>query len=169
MKNEHNERSLFDVDPDNPPQGEPLKQPVPFPLSIEGSAAQARGAAGVHVEERAAPGPPAQLPTQKAQSVRQPGGIGVEKVGSTPYHPTSGGASCGSHDGGMGADTHSAPYPADVGWTPVPHALFGSWSLPMQLAYCAARDDASAAQERDPWWAEFYRVRAASYRAEARL
>lgn len=59
---------------------------------------------------------------------------------------------------------------AEVGtssWTPVPLALFVSWSVPMQLAYCAARDERSAAQERDPEFKAFYLQRAADYRREA--
>lgn len=49
-------------------------------------------------------------------------------------------------------------------WREVPQPLFDSWSVPMQLVYCATRDEDSAATTYDPEWAEFYAARAALYR-----
>ena len=81
------------------------------------------------------PGLSAQLPTQKVQSVRQSGGMGEEKEGSSPYHP----------------------------WREVPQALFLSWSVARQFDYCARRDrDAarSCLNQKDAAW---YLERALSY------
>lgn len=48
-------------------------------------------------------------------------------------------------------------------WQEVPQARFLSWSDEMQRAYCAARDDDSAAHADDPWLEEFYLRRAIAY------
>lgn len=47
-------------------------------------------------------------------------------------------------------------------WQEVPQALFLSWSYPRQLAYCAARDEATAREL--PEDAEWYLARAARYK-----
>lgn len=103
----------------------------------------------------AAPGPPAQLPTQKAQSVRQPGWMGGEKVGSSPYHQDAdGGGSC-----------HQAGESPATDWREVPQATFLSWPEATQLAYCSARDEHAAldaeGRGEDP---AFYLERAEGYR-----
>lgn len=93
-----NQPSFFDVDTDTAPMddvssGEPLAQPQAPLLSIGTVNPATRGAVGVDVGESSCdnellPGPPVQLPTHKAQSVRQPGGMDEGKVGSSSYHPT---------------------------------------------------------------------------------
>src|SRR3972149_2177455 len=69
-------------------------------------------------------GPPVQSSTQKGQSVRPPSGMGEVEVGSPPY------LLCST-------------------WQEVPQTHFLSWSEIEQLAYCAARDENSAAYEDD--------------------
>lgn len=50
-------------------------------------------------------------------------------------------------------------------WNEVPAALFLSWSVPMQLAYCARRDeDTTTHTSCDVLGAEFYTARAAGYK-----
>jgi hypothetical protein len=44
------------------------------------------------------------------------------------------------------------PMWARATWQEVPQARFDSWSVGMQLAYCARRDEASAAEAYEPWW-----------------
>jgi hypothetical protein len=104
------------------------------------------------LDDEAAPGPPAQLPTHEARSVGQPGGMGEEKVGSSPCHP---------NDDTPVVAERASPAPP---WHEVPQPLFDSWGVPRQLAYCAARDEDSATSTYDPEWATFYAARAASYR-----
>lgn len=53
--------------------------------------------------------------------------------------------------------------PARSGWNEVPQPLFLSWSVGMQLAYCAARDYDSAEHEDDPKWCQFFIARAQEY------
>lgn len=48
-------------------------------------------------------------------------------------------------------------------WQEVPAARFLSWTRREQLAYCAARDEDSAAHEASPEWQLFYLERAAAY------
>ncbi len=48
-------------------------------------------------------------------------------------------------------------------WREAPQALFLSWPLAMQLAYCAARDLDSAAHALSDGRREFYTKRASSY------
>ena len=50
-------------------------------------------------------------------------------------------------------------------WREVPQALFLSWPVTQQLAYCAARDENAALNTYgDVWWTDFYTTRATSYK-----
>lgn len=49
-------------------------------------------------------------------------------------------------------------------WHEVPQALFDSWSEARQLAYCAARDEDSAAQASTLEELNWYRDRANAYK-----
>ena len=69
--------------------------------------------------------------------------------------------------GGVQCQTGQGKPARASAWTPVPFALFASWSPAMQLAYCARRDRDSAAQAYDPEWAERFLARAAAYDGEA--
>lgn len=49
-------------------------------------------------------------------------------------------------------------------WQEVPQALFNSWSVAQQFAYCAERDRNAAADPYcDPEWRSFYSARAQVY------
>lgn len=66
-------------------------------------------------------------------------------------------------------DTVNPATPGAVGvdveeWREVPQALFCSWSLQRQLAYCAARDEHASISDGGEGWAEFYVERAKAYR-----
>ena len=52
--------------------------------------------------------------------------------------------------------------PSVVDWIEIDQKTYDAWSRVRQLAYCAARDEASAL--REPEHAEWYAQRAAMYR-----
>lgn len=90
-------------------------------------------------------GPPEQLPTHKAPSVRLPAPDGREESGPPSLQPD-----------------------AEDDWREVPQARFLSWSPRMQAAYCAERDERAALEADDMQLARFYLTRAEGYRKDVK-
>ena len=73
-------------------------------------------------------------------------------------------AGCLASDVSKTIGTLSVSTPSPAMWNEVPQALFLSWPVTQQLAYCAARDEDAAINTYDDVEADFYRARAARYR-----